>query len=746
MPAPTSVIVKPKRRWWRWILLGIIICVLVGGYLGLKQFFHSRGTKEWIEAQYRKRLPGELRIGRIEWKQPLLFVLHDVSLGREWTLLGGAQEPLVTCQEVGLQLGLVEGELRPTVITIQGIRLRLDRDSYRFLNEVVDKEATYPPTGPPKPLQIEASGEVVIASGLVLSGVQARIDALGPMIRGPVTGRLGNESFRLDLSSERTPGGARRYTYSVVQAKAELAPVFDAVALLGIVGEVGPEVRRWLPKVVDASGSVVVHDPQARIYDGAVQATWTEAPGQLIAGNGTGRAELHIDPQVVRVSRIELRDSGLGEIEPGGKVTVERGPDLLTADCRIRRPGSRLPIPRQISADEAAKLLPRLTARVPMAKATSDPMELRLFGNVGSELLLRWPRGRPGALRIEGKELPLGPAQGFLPEGMTIAGGRVASLVVDIESGGLRALDLGASQARLGWQGWTLGPTDGRLVLTPWKDGGLSFIVDLTAPGQAGPLSVARFTWDGRSEAVSLSLISQAVEGLIARLHGPTVLPELRGGVDLKIALAQAEATPGGRKLWRGAIERCRATGLALGDLLRGVDLEARGELTVDDQLLGLRGGGQLKAGELLLGQGQWRPAAAQLPIFAITLERQPGRITLSELLARAAGPGGEPLPGGWTAQLAGTIDDQKLAGTLDGVVDHVELIWLLDLAGITALRCTGQGASSLTVTLDGLKPVAIAGSFLPLGAAMAAGPLTASGITGEIRFRFARDAPEEKP
>lgn len=745
MPAPTSVTVKPKRRWWRWILLIVAVGSLSGGYFALKGcVVEAPWTREWFASVYRARLPGELRIGRIEWRQPLLFVLHDVSLGREWTLLGGSQEPLVTCQEVGVHLGLVEGELRPTTIAIQGIRLRLDRDSYRFLNEVVDKEATYPPTGPPKPLQIEASGEVVIASGLVLSGVQARIDALGPMIRGPVTGRLGNESFRLDLSSERTPGGARRYTYAIVQAKAELAPVLDAVALLGIVGEVGPEVRRWLPKVVDASGSVVVHDPQARIYDGTVQATWTEAPGQLIAGNGSGRAELHIDPQQVRVSRIELRDSGLGEIEPGGKVTVERGPDLLTADCRIRRPGSRLPIPRQIAADEAAKLLPRLVARVPMAKATSEPMELRLFGNVGSELLLRWPRGRPGALRIEGKELPLGQAQGFLPEGMTVAGGRVASLVVDVESGGLRALDLGASQARLAWLGWTLGPTDGRLVLTPWKDGGLSFIVDLTAPGQAGPQSVARFTWDGRSEAVSLTLISQAVEGLIARLHGPTVLPELRGGVDLKIALAQAEATPGGRKLWRGAIERCRATGLALGDLLRGVDLEARGELTVDDERLGLRGGGQLKAGELLLGQ--WRPAAAQLPIFAITLERLPGRITLSELLARAAGPGGEPLPSGWTAQLAGTIDDQNLSGTLDGVVDHVELTWLLDLAGITALRCTGQGASSLSVTLDGLKPVAIAGSFLPLGAAMAAGPLTASGITGEIRFRFARDAPEAKP
>jgi hypothetical protein len=715
------------RRWARRLLIaGVVVGLGLAAYRivvdRLPGWIRPTIEQAWVD----QGLPGTLTVGAIEWPAPTQVVLRQVAIGEAWSLIGGAVEPLATVDRVQVELVVDGGGARPARIVISGARLRLDQRSYRFLHAITDVLAAKPPTVPPRVMDILAQGEVVIASGARLSGVEARIHAVGPLVSGPVTGRLGDEPFRLDITSRRTAGGAREYTYAVSQARGDLHQALDAVACLGITGALPRGLLRWFPRQVDAAGTVIVNDPEAHTYTGTAHVAWD-------GGAASGAVEL--DRRRAVVTRLAYADARLGAIEAGGRLAFERDSEVLAIEARIDRAGPDLPIPPEILRDQAAALLPLMAVTIPTRRDAADATVLRLSGagTSDAQLAVRWLPG--DGIRVEGAGLPLAQGQRFLPPGLALAGGTARSLLVRIRDGRLDTVDVTAAQARVAWRGWTLGPTDGRVVLAPGDKDWLACTAELLPPPERrGEPPIAVMRWEGTPDAATITASAPAMEAVATRLRGPMALPGLRGPIAARLLLGRDGPA---RTI---QIQRLDTDGggIALDGLMRGAVIAIeRGQVHVEDERWSLSCAGQATAGDLLLG-GQWIPAATRQPLFLVSLVGEDGRIRLREALVRAGAGRGLPAADGWTGQLSGLLDDGDGHGFLTGVVDRIALPWLLALTGQTGIRLSGEGAATVAVVLDDLRPAAITGTFLPLGAQAAVGGVTAGGLTGAVRFRFA--------
>ena len=185
-------------------------------------------------------------------------------------------------------------------------------------------------------------------------------------------------------------------------------------------------------------------------------------------------------------------------------------------------------------------------------------------------------------------------------------------------------------------------------------------------------------------------------------------------------------------------------------DLLQGVRTTFKGQIRAGPDATGqtviaVKVGGQLASGHLLLLPTGWLDLAAHTPIFTIDAEIRPGAttsLTLRELLARAADAGGMPLTDGYSAQFAGTADESG-NGTITGVVDHADLGWMGNQAGLPPAAIAGEGALTCAVQLRKFGFAKVSGSFLPLNAEVQLGTrFNASGITGAVEFTLEQAAP----
>ncbi len=722
----------PLRRWRvRLIWTVLLVGGLVGGLYGLKQFLESGTLAREMQGQWREHgRPGHLSIGSVEILSFQHFILREVSLA-EHGAFGIAREPVATVQTI--EIFMYQGTLHPERVVVSGARLRMDEDSRILLEQIAEFESRQPGSSQPRTLDLQLSGEAVFASGSVISRIQGQFEILGPRVRGTATGVLDDRQLKVEISGDAGEGGARRYTYRFVQATARLGAILDAAQrLFPKLGGVPDEVRAWFPDVVTLDGSELVNDPGANTWDGPINLAW--------ARGGSLRGNLHYDSAKVLLTKFTLNDDAIGTTEDGGRLLFDQRKELLTTECRVRRVGSRPPIPPELPRERLRKLLPTMLAEIPLRRASPTGPRLEFTGSGRSRLTLEWIPREP--LRITAADLPLDLAQGFVPAPLEVTDGLLTRLDARIGAN-LERLLLGVEAARLRLGAWTFGPVDARagtaeegLLLEPLAGGGIRLAAVLP--------SIGRFAYSGTAEKSEVRATMAAMEAMIARWHGPSELPQVRGGADLTLSLErQAE---GG---WLARITRLGLSDAGLPDSFQHLETTLKGEVLWKDGQARMRFGGQLLRGGINL-PGRLVDVASRTPIFtavaALTPSGngpsgwRPGSLAVEQILIRAAVPGGDPRPQDFSAEFTGRFTTPDLSGSLRGVIDNADLDWFLNIARIRDGRLAGKGGVTFAASIAKGGINEIAGSFLPFGNDLTLGPLTVSGITGEVQFKAARE------
>jgi hypothetical protein len=702
-----------RRR--RWLLIAAVTLavpvVLAGvGWWALATNQPSRFLEQHLLTSL--GLPGALTIGRFEVVSTTQVVLHDVSLAAS----SGAP-PAATAKRVVATGKLWAGQVEE--ISFAGARLQLDAGRVRFLRDVILAGAVGQGNGQPRPLRVRIDGEVTLDGTPALTGVQVVFIATGPAVSGKGVGRFGAEPIAVDFDSEGT-GEELRYRIAWRQGKVLPASLCQQLAALGLVSPVPEGAKRWLPSLIDAAGSVVVMDGHAEHFTGSLRAVWAGEAGQLTAA-------MILDRQHLKLDQLRLRDEGAGQLE--GSLTVTFAEPNIEVNALRWHPGPAIPMPAQVPTEAILAVLPQAILRT-RPEAEVWGLTVQLSGN--GQALLAWAPGKP--FTIDGTNLPLTLLQPFLPVEVTLAAGTASHLHVVIEAD---ALDFSAEvgQTRVLWRGWALGAVDGKVVAKANADG---FDVIATLP-------MGRVHYLGAAAAGTLVVELSTVEALLARLKGPSPLPDLRGAISFQVDLKHE-----GEDLI-GLLREARIGDITLPDLIKEFDSVLSGDFTWNAKGVEARLLGQVRRGTVRL-PGSTLPLATHRPIFNARFAIEPGLIIARDILVRATNEQGQPLADGYSAGLRGTLAVKDLSGTIKGVVDHADLAWLNTLMPLPEGRMQGECALTFTADLapDGIRSVD--GYFLPLDAALALSPtFRASGIKGAVKFRLARPevpalTPEARP
>ncbi|MFM2089861.1 MAG: hypothetical protein RLZZ127_350 [Planctomycetota bacterium] len=718
-------------RWRRWLVgTGIAAAVLAAGGGAVSWWLHSRSLIGIFEDAARKRLPVELTIGAVAYHGVDLIELRDIAVSGPVPLLGRRPPPIATIPRALVRMDW--GARRPVHIDIDGIDIRLDRERLQALQRIIEAEARIPPAGPagppgsgvpPRPpLRITARGSGHLGSTVEIHAIDVALTATGPRFVGTGTAQVAagdavRRPFRLAFRTEDR-GAARAFAYQVEEGVIPAAPLVQAAAEVGIIPPPGPAVRPWLVALgpVDGRGTVVVSEPGPGRFSGHARLAW--------AGGG-GEAVLALDRTRLALSGLRIDDPSLLRLD--GRLDADFVQHRIRIQSAAWSPGPRLGIPAQVPVADLLALLPRLDLDADLA---AERTVLGFQGRGQAWLRLESATGAP--LRISGGELPLGLARPFMPAWLQINGGLASdgaggtALSLSVGGGGVQGVVIDLRQARFGAGAWSAGPLDGRLRLVPATAG---WAIAAETLGGGG-------SWTPTARGGRLRLDLPAVEPLVARLQGPVELPDLRGAVAGEALL---DLAPGG---WRVAVERLRLRRAEMPDLLRGVDVDASGRVAWDDARNGLAvaAEGRLSGGRLRL-PGLWIDLAQRSPLATIDARLDAERIlTIDRLLARATGPGGQPVPGGWSAELGGRLALRSGDGDITGAIDHADLGWLVSrLPGAEARLVSGEGACTFAARLAGRRLVRVDGAVLPLAAGIDLGPvLRISGVTGAVGFTLA--------
>lgn len=695
-----------RRRRLLLIVLVVVLgfpALLIAGFAYLVQ---SGQIERRIAAGWTAQgLPGRLEIGRFELLTSSTAVLHGVTL-RDGLLAS----PLATAERCEVRFDWRKRDINSLRFT--GVKGTIDRARWEFLLAVIRAADDIPPSPHPTPIHIDAQGDVDFA-GVPLERVVVGVDAIGPEATVEASAEAAGRPLRFSLTSGRSKDaegrgrGPVRIAMRFSAVAAPLAPLLDAWVAVGELKPLPAAVRPWLPAVVDGAGSTLDVDPGARRWTGNLQLRWAE---------GEAVTALEADPKRLRLAGLRLRDQGLGEYDGG--LAADFGAATLALDCPRWRPGPRLPVPPQVAPAPILAVLPGLRVSGP---ENGDRWRIALLGagdtaQARAELLIA-----DGGLRLDGSELPLVLAQPFVP--CTIAGGHATRFSLSADRDRVRDVSATLRQARLSLAGWSLGPIDGQIAIVPTAEG-----ASITLGTAAGRVALAASA--SRSEIV---LELEAAEALLARLRGPTALPDLRGQVRGTVVVQQAD---GG---WAVRSEKLKLAGAAIGDLVRNLDAELKSAVTWKDGTLAILGGGHLTRGDLHL-PGAWLDIASRTPIFTIAaglpaVERGPRVLQLRELLVRAADARGDPVERGWSAQFSGQLSADDGAGSLRGVIDHADLGWIAQQVTLPEGKLAGEGALVFTIALASGAIQKLEGDFLPLSADLDLGSaIRVQGIKGRVR------------
>ncbi|MBA3708069.1 MAG: hypothetical protein H0W83_04500 [Planctomycetes bacterium] len=702
-----------RRRIWMIVAL-VVLGLPLAGFITVEWYLHSGRIERRIESIYSQRLPGRLTVGSFEMASSIEAVLKDVVIGED------GEKPLLTVAKIRARIHL--RRLRLDSLRIEGAAMRLDAKSWALLNRIIATEKSIPAgpgTGRGTPITID--GALAVETGLSVTDIHVAAIDNGPITSADVTARYGNEAVSLRIDTKKTPAGTYRLVIEGKRVRGDLAPVLDALVAIRLLPAIPPVLRAFLPATADGSGTVVEKDQVGDGFSGNLQARWPD---------GEGSAVLAADNHRLNLSKLRIMDSGVAQAE--GRLTADLDSKDTTIELVKWHPGPRLGIPVQVPIDDILKIVPSLRLKI-RAREHEESVSATLFapGQSKSTVDLDWKPDAP--LLVKAVEVPLSLAQPFLPKDFTVNGGQAASVRMTID-GGLRGCYFEARQARFSIRGWSFGPTDGTCEIDPRADG---FSV-------AAELPVGTITYSGSSASGTMKVTLKRVEDLLIRIHGPSVLPDLRGALSFEMAIAQDENEV------KGHLASLALDGLTLPDLLQDLVAAIRGDFSWREERLEARFGGQLRKGAVRLPGGVWLDVAARTPLFTAKFQLTPPQgyapaaLDVDEILVRAANDKGEPQVGGYSAQLGGNLTATG-TGQITGVVDHGDLAWVNRLLPLQENSMAGQGAITLAADLMFGEMMRLEGSFLPLNADLRIGKsFQATGITGAVKFTMAKKSEDK--
>lgn len=714
----------------RRVLLGVAVTVVLVPTVAVAVgwwYLASGRLARQVERLYARSLPGRLTIGSLSL-HPTRLILQDVTLG------DAGAAPLAHLAEV--EITVAYRRLRPhlTNLTAHGVHLHLDPAAWDLLNRIIDAASAGPPSTDTTEIPLAVDGDVDLGGAATLGSI-----TVAGKIRGPdtsVEAQTVVDGTPLTLQIHLHPDGARRLMDIRSSDAApedlrlvRLLPLLDGAAAIGLMAPVPTVLRRYLPAEVDPRGTTLTHDLSADRWSGSIVAHW---PGG--AGSGTLLADQH----QIRVQHLDLEDPT--RLRAEGTLVADIDGDRLQVDAAHWQPGPMLPVPAVVPLPAILAIMPQIHLdygwhdghQHVLARATApSPSE--------AHLAVTWASDAP--ILIEGGTLPLTLGQSFLPAAVVIDDGLASSVAIRIVHGDLARVDLVASQARCTAFGWSVGEIDGSgaIVPTPAGDLGVTALITHAGPGGRGtPVRVGDIGFSGHPGGGMLHVHLARVEDLLIRLHGPTGLPDLRGALDLDLDLTQDQHGLTGR------IDHLGIASIALPDLLQNGGALVRGEVVWAKQHLQVNVHGQLQHGQVRL-PGAWLDVAAHTPIFTASVTYSPpdryapAAIDITRILVRSADHHGDPLPGGYSADLAGNLTASG-TGQIQGVVDHLDLAWVNSVLSLGALTMSGEGAIAITADLSDARMTQLEGSFLPLNADLLIGAdFKATGITGQVQFNMAR-------
>lgn len=655
-----------------------------------------------IERAFRNRLSGHLTVSATEVKGLDQVVLTGISLQRD-----RSATPAVTVERITAYGDLWKGQVDR--VRIENMRVFASADAVHFLHEVCKAELAIKATGTPRLLKLEIDGDVMMDGVAIMRGDRVEVEAIGSQTTVRSHGRMFRDPTRVEVDTEGT-GDALRYRFTLSQGMVPVKEVCARLAALELVAKLPDEAARWLPDVVDATGTVVIADREWEHYTGTAKARWK---------GGHAQAALAIDRRQMRLDQLTIADEGLGTLDGG--LTAGLSDRIAEVNATSWKPGPRIPLPAVVPAAAILAVLPQAVLKVRDVPGGWD-MVVQLNGP-GQQGVLAWAPDKP--FTIDGSNLPLSLLQSFLPGDLTLAAGRAKRLHVMIDDGGLAEFTAEVEQTRTLWAGWALGTVDGTVAVRPLRNrqGGYDAAIGL------GPLGSMRYAGDAKAGVLTVDL--PAAESFMVRLKGPSKLPDLRGAVAFETTLQRDGDVLTGelRRLGLGRIE--------LPDLLRGLDAKVEGRFRLRAGRLDTDLSGQLSSCELLLF-GTWRDLAKRRPIFTARVVVTGESVLVEELLVRATDQRGEPLPDGYSAGIRGRFATGEQSGLINGVADHADLGWLTGVIPIPDGRLLGECAVTFEAEIapEGVRRVD--GFFLPLDADLALGPnIRAKGITGAVKFHL---------
>ena len=737
---------------WRIRLTTILVILGVPLVLASLAVYYTTTGKlgHLISLEYAKVMPGRLSIGTVQFSAADQVHLTDITISE------GFAEPLAHIAEIDAKIDVFNGRL--TALRLHGVKVHMDADSFDLLTRIIDAGDKLKPSTPPQSWELDADGEVQFASGLRLESAFAKGHVSGSLFEidgGTVIG-TGGKMAKVHIAG-RTQGPAtpgipqnKRIIVELQEAEGPLAEALDAVTAIGLLPKTPAGLRRWLPARLDASGSTVVRDLGVLHYSAPVKTHWVDPTGHV----GSLDGQLDADANRITVAITSAIDPALGRIS-GGNLVINLRTNTVSLDAPRFAPGPGLALPQRLPIDALIKQTPRLKIVYAINDGTTR-IQLDNAEQNASTIGAEWSDKTP--LRISGTNLPLTLAQSIMPDGLTIGGGQATklSLALDAEGGlaatRLRDLQLTVEQGRLTYSGWSIGPVTGQLTAAPQDDGNLRLSVSLPLSNseQIGTASVV-----GTAATGSGTLRLQAIDALLARLHGPTRLPTITGSLEVDLHYTRAADGSLVLNINRALFDR-NDVSFDRRDLLAGVRTQLKGLLRwqpdAQGGLLTAKVGGQLASGRLRL-PGDWLNLAVHTPIFTLVAEARPatgnapGNLILNELLVRAADPAGSPLTDGYSAQFDGRIDERG-EGAVNGLVDHANLAWVNQQIGLPSGAVIGDGAVTCTASLSMGEIEKLSGHFLPLNADVSLGrSFRANGITGGVDFSVQRDGqPTTKP
>lgn len=702
-----------RRRRIVLVVLLVVVGIPILAAVGVGSYLRTGGLEREIAGRWTSYgMPGRLQVDNVR-----LIGLDEVQItGMSLATDGGLV--MARAAQARIRIDLVDRRL--VSARFEGVTGEMDAERLRLLTRIISVEASRPPTRAPTPVTIDVAGTLDLPGGTRVEGVEVHVEALGPATTTAVSGSIAGRPLRLTVSTARSRVDSPVViTIDVAGGQVDAAHALAAVVGLGLVAEPPAAVLDYLPGLVDAAGSQIVHDPVADTFRGGIRTSWD---------GGSMTAALDADRKRTVLDRIALADRRLGDLS--GRIEIaHQGPAILV-EASAWRAGAGLPLPPGLPLADVSTLLPAAQLRWPV---DGRRVSLMLSGPGQARLEATFGGGAP--TRLQAAELPLSLIQGFLPRPLVVGGGHAVSATATLADG-RPDVSVVVRQARFLAEGWSFGPLDGRIAAVVVPGAGVQVSTDLLA----GEQPIGRIEYSGTAADATFAVDCPAVEGLLARLRGPVQLPDLTGSLSLRTRM---RAGPDGAMTVEVQQLALGAANLRLKgrELVRGLEAQVRGTATIAPRALSVDLGGHLRRGELRM-IGSWVPVAARTPIFAVDMVAEHGAsglasLDLRRIIVRAADAGGEPVAGGWSAQLGGRLSGERLGGVIEGVVDHADLSWLADQLAPGQVKVAGEGAVTFRAVVDQGEIAQVAGSFLPLGADLDVdrGKVKVNGITGRVEF-----------